>query len=132
MWSKRLVWLAVSGLTALPAVTAGWTGAAAGAETVVVRRGDSLTSLAARHHTTVAELAAANGIGDRDHIEIGQRLLLPAADSGPVGSRAAAAAASVVVRPGDNLTALAARYGTTVAELAALNGIRSSNHIEIG
>src|SRR5438552_3195802 len=44
----------------------------------------------------------------------------------------AATGGTVTVRPGDNLTAIAARAGTTVAALAAANGIRNPDHVEVG
>ena len=44
----------------------------------VVREGDTLTALAARYHTTLSALAAANGIDAAKAIVIGQRLRLPA------------------------------------------------------
>jgi LysM repeat protein len=44
----------------------------------VVRSGDTLTALAARFHTTVAALAAANHIDPAKPIVIGRRLRLPA------------------------------------------------------
>jgi LysM repeat protein len=37
-----------------------------------------------------------------------------------------------VVRPGDSLTAIAARFGTTVAVLAELNGISDPARIRAG
>jgi len=49
-----------------------------------------------------------------------------------VGWEAPAGAASVRVVPGDTLTAIAHRYGTTVAALASANGITNPNHIVIG
>jgi LysM repeat protein len=45
-----------------------------------VRVGDTLTALAARFHTTVSALAAANHIDPAKPIVIGQRLRMPAAD----------------------------------------------------
>ena len=41
-----------------------------------VQSGDTLSSIASRHRTTVAALAATNGIADADQIEVGQRLRL--------------------------------------------------------
>jgi LysM repeat protein len=44
---------------------------------IVVQRGDTLTSIAARYGTTVAALVAANGIADRNHIVVGTQLEIP-------------------------------------------------------
>ena len=45
----------------------------------VVERGDSLSTIAKRHGTTVTALAERNGIGNVHHIRIGQRLEVPSA-----------------------------------------------------
>src|SRR5690606_39566124 len=46
----------------------------------VVQRGDTLSGIAARFSTTVAELATINQLRDRHSIRIGQTLILPAQD----------------------------------------------------
>jgi LysM repeat protein len=43
----------------------------------VVVRGDTLTSIAARHGVTVAAIEAANGIKRADKIHVGQHLVIP-------------------------------------------------------
>jgi murein DD-endopeptidase MepM/ murein hydrolase activator NlpD len=81
-----------------------------------VRRGDTLTGIAAANKTSVAALATANGIQDPNRIVIGQSLTLPDA--------AAAAAPTIIkVQPGDTLTKLAARTGIPAATLIAANGL---------
>jgi murein DD-endopeptidase MepM/ murein hydrolase activator NlpD len=49
----------------------------------------------------------------------------------PVAAPAAPAGTYTVVR-GDNLTRIAARYGTTVAKLVEINGIKNANLINVG
>ena len=46
-----------------------------------VQRGDTLSSIARRHGTTVEALAAANGIGDVNRIRAGARLAIPTPDA---------------------------------------------------
>lgn len=53
--------------------------------TYTVKRGDTLSGIAARHNTTVAALAAANGITKPDLIFVGQRLQIPTADFAAIG-----------------------------------------------
>ncbi len=48
----------------------------------IVQPGDTLTKIAARYHTTVAALLAANGLTNPDRIWIGQRLRIGSASSG--------------------------------------------------
>lgn len=108
--------------------------AAVAAATVTVGRGDTLTSIAARNHTSVAALAAVNGITNPNRILLGAVLRLPGptpATPGPATS-AGGAPQTVVVHLGDTLGAIAARNHTTVAALAAVNGITNPNHITAG
>ncbi|MGW1267452.1 LysM peptidoglycan-binding domain-containing protein [Streptomyces sp. NPDC002491] len=51
--------------------------AGAGSGAYVVKAGDTLTSIAAAHRTTVDALSALNGIKDADDISVGQKLRLP-------------------------------------------------------
>ncbi|MCG8463137.1 MAG: LysM peptidoglycan-binding domain-containing protein, partial [Holophagales bacterium] len=79
-----------------------------------VRRGDTLSRIAARHGTTVAAVQAANGLRDADRLVVGQKLTIPSAESG----------GTHVVRQGETLAAIARRYGTTVNALRRANRLR--------
>ncbi|MEU0671063.1 LysM peptidoglycan-binding domain-containing protein [Streptomyces lavendulocolor] len=89
-----------------------------------VKTGDTLTSIAATFGTTVAQLVHWNGIPDPDVIKIGQRLVVAKAD--------APQETFYTVRPGDTLTAIAARYGTTVERLVKWNRISDPDVIKVG
>ncbi|MFI7299207.1 peptidoglycan-binding protein [Streptomyces sp. NPDC050121] len=49
----------------------------AGSGTYIVKAGDTLTSIAAAHRTTVSVLLSLNAIKDADEISVGQKLRLP-------------------------------------------------------
>ncbi len=51
--------------------------------TYVVQAGDSLSRIASRHGVTVADLSAANNITDPNRIRVGQKLVIPGADTTP-------------------------------------------------
>ncbi len=102
-----------------------------GGGTYRVRAGDTLGGIAARHGTTVAALARANGIRNPSLIRIGMRLTVPAGGSGSAPAPAAAGGTHRV-RPGETLGGIAATYGTSVATLAALNGISDPSRIVAG
>jgi peptidoglycan endopeptidase LytE len=118
---------AVGVASASPPVAA--SAASAGTTTYTVQRGDTLGKLAARFATTVAHLAAINHIADPNLIFPGQQLTVPA---GGGGGSSWSAGGAYTVRPGDTLGKIAARFGTTVARLAAINHIADPNLIYAG
>ena len=114
----------------------------------VVAPGETLTSIAAADGLSVADLAAANGISPYTQVVAGTGIQIPpqglpqtqaqpqVASQGDgdgdsddpqaesaSGPSAPAGAGSYVVQPGDTLSAIAARAGVSVADLAASNGI---------
>jgi peptidoglycan/xylan/chitin deacetylase (PgdA/CDA1 family)/LysM repeat protein len=96
--------------------------------THVVQSGDTLSSIAARYGVRWQDLHAANlaVIGpDPGLVRAGQRLTVPGAGgSGEESTNASsseAAGTSSVVRPGDSLSSIAARYGVRWQDLHAAN-----------
>ncbi len=102
-----------------------------------IRSGDTLSSIAARYHTSVGALAQANGISNPNVIYAGRVITVPdgyssqPAVSGNGGGNSAVSQ-TYTVKPGDTLGAIAARFGTSVSALAARNGIRNPNLIYAG
>ena len=92
--------------------------------TYVVQPGDTLSEIAARYGTTYQTLAGLNGITDPDRIYAGQTIRIPE-DSGST-------ARYYTILPGDTLSEIALRYGTTANALAALNGISNPDLIYAG
>jgi LysM repeat protein len=90
--------------------------------------GESLTSVATANGLTVDQLASANGLSPTSWLIIGKTLSIPSPGSAATptaapSSSSSSAGGSYVVQPGDTLTAIAARAGTTVSALAAANGL---------
>jgi LysM repeat protein len=106
-------------------------GSAVAGSTYVVKRGDTLSSIALRHGVTVWALMQANGLSGSHIIYAGQRLVIPGA-GGTVPASAPATGDTYVVRPGDTLSQIAQRFGTTAAALARLNGIANPSTIYAG
>lgn len=98
----------------------------------VVQRGETLSQIARRYGVSMTALAQANGISNPNFIYSGQRLTIPGASGGASSGGAAASSGVHVVRVGENLSSIAARYGTTVSALARANGIANPNHIYVG
>lgn len=95
--------------------------------TYVIQPGDTLSGIAQRFGTTVSALADLNGISDPDKIYAGNTIRVPengsSGSSGPV---------YYTIRPGDTLSGIALKYGTTVSALADLNGISNPDKIYAG
>jgi len=94
-----------------------------------VRRGDTLSGLAQRYGTSVAELRRLNGMNKKSVLQTGRKLKLPAAAKQLLPVRRPA---YHTVRRGDTLSGLAQRYGTSVARLCRLNGIRVGTVLHVG
>jgi LysM repeat protein len=83
----------------------------------IVRPGDRLADIARLYNTTVQAISAANGILNPNYIFPGQRLIIPGYTPPPP------VVTSYTVQYGDNLTAIAYRFGTTPEALASYNAI---------
>ena len=114
-----------------------------------VRSGDTLSGIATRYHTSVSAIKSANHLRS-DRLALGQRLRIPgragsvrpaavakpAGGAGSAGTAIAAAPPSPSlpsgtevrhqVRSGDSLWQIASRYGTTVEQIRADNGLRGN------
>lgn len=92
--------------------------------TYTVRSGDTLSSIASKFGTSYQALASLNGISNPNLIYVGQVLR--------VNGSASASSVYYTVRAGDNLSAIASRYGTSYQSIAALNGLSNPNLIYAG
>lgn len=117
-WHRR--WGAFAGIVAFAVA------ASAASGSYVVRRGDTLSGIAAQQGVSTSSLAAANGITNPNRVIEGRRLAIPGT------AAAAASAATHTVEAGDTLVGIARRYGVNVATLAANNGISNPNRILVG
>jgi membrane-bound lytic murein transglycosylase D len=94
-----------------------------------VRRGDTLSTIARRHRTTVTAIVKANKLGSRNRIRAGQRLKIPQRGGWTPAVSANRANGSKLathtVRSGDSLWLLASRYGSTVDRIKRDNRLHS-------
>ena len=98
--------------------------------TYTVVSGDTLSGIAARYGTTVANLVALNGISNPNLIRVGQ--VLKVSGSASTSTPAASATGTYTVVAGDTLSGIAQRFGTTWQTLQALNGLANPNLINVG
>lgn len=109
----------------------------AGAATVTIEPGDTLSDLAARHGVTVGAIAGANGLADAHTIIAGRALTIPdGSASAPTSSSSSSSSSSSTggyrVASGDTLSAIAARHGVSVSAVASANGLSDPNTIVAG
>ncbi len=95
----------------------------------VVRSGDSLSGIAARHHVSLAAVLAANNLRITSVIFPGQHLTIPGAST---GSSAATTSGSYTVKSGDSLSTIAARHHVSLAAVLAANNLRITSVIHPG
>ena len=99
--------------------TQGSTGTTTKAETVyTVKKGDTLSKIAAKYGTTWQTLASYNGIANANNISVGQKIKIPGS-----GTR------TYTVKKGDSLWAIAEKQlgdGSRYNEIKALNGLKSN------
>ena len=109
----------------------------------VIRRGETLSTIARRYGTRVSELKHLNGLVSSHRIRAGQKLRLPpAAGSARLASVSRPAAriepatpppdGRYAVQPGDSIWKIAQQFGMTERELLAHNRLRNRNRIQVG
>jgi membrane-bound lytic murein transglycosylase D len=110
-----------------------------------VRRGDTLSRIAARFGVRTRDLMAANGIRSANKLRVGQVLEIPggtrvasvsppprSAEREATAARAPSGNGSYRVRSGDTLGKIARRHGVSESALAAENGIRDKRLVKVG
>lgn len=92
----------------------------------VVQWGETLTMIARHYGTTVDSIVRANNLRNPNHIYTGQRLVIPS------GTGTLPGGTHYTVRRGDNLTLIAARFGTTVSAIVQANNLQNPSFIYAG
>jgi murein DD-endopeptidase MepM/ murein hydrolase activator NlpD len=112
-----------------------------GGSPVTVGYGETVDSIAHKHHVPVAALMQTNGLREAGQIRPGQRLVIPRYVSG--GSQTAAAPVTAparvaaggnvhVVQHGDTLMSIARHNGVTLTALAHANRLQTTSKLAIG
>lgn len=100
------------------------TGTASQESTYYVQAGDTLSSIATKFGTTVANLASINHISNPNVIYVGQKIYIGEATQGQSNA--------YTVQSGDTLSGIATKFGTTWQTLAQKNGLANPNVIFVG
>jgi LysM repeat protein len=106
----------------------------AATERYTIQRGDTLSALSRRFGVSVADLVAANGLADPNHIRYGATLHIPPPGTSPAPPPPPVAPQPVtyVVRAGDTVFGIALRHGTTVDAIATTNSIADPGFVVTG
>ena len=102
-----------------------------------VQSGDTLSGIANQFATTVQNIAQLNDIANPNRIYVGQRLLVKQPSSStttntPSTNTGSTVASSYTVQSGENLSEIAAKFGTNWQTLAQLNNLSNPNRIYVG
>jgi LysM repeat protein len=97
---------------------------------VVVKPGETLSEIAERYGTSVQRLMQLNNLRSPQDLWAGSRIQVP----GAAGSSASRGGGSgnYTVKPGETLSEIAERYGTSVQRLMQLNNLRSPQDLWAG
>jgi LysM repeat protein len=117
---RALGWCIVAALALVPSAHAARPEAKARRYTVV--SGDSLWTIAQAHGCRVDDLRRANELEPGDPLIAGARLVVPTCKGTPATTLPLGKQHRVVA--GESLSSIAARYGTSIGDLRALNGLR--------
>ena len=102
----------------------------------MVRSGDTLVTIAARHKTDWQTLAALNGLSENSVLQIGQTLKVPVEGQSPISASASSSQASSArthtVQPGETVISIALKYGVNWQTLLAYNGLSENSLLNIG
>lgn len=105
------------------------------ATTYTVKRGDSISSIAARNGISTAALLKANNLTSKQatRIQPGRKLTIPAKGSSAKASEPAQSTIHTVKR-GESISRIASRYGITPEELLKANNMtkKQADHIQAG
>jgi LysM repeat protein len=128
--------------TSLPTATASTSGTATNQPaglTYTVKAGDTLSAIAKRYGVTTSAIQEANNITNASKIVVGQRLIIPGVFTEPSSSGTTMTTTTnaqgqtiYVVQRGDNLSRIAAHFGTTVSAIVQANNISNPSLIYAG
>lgn len=95
----------------------------------IVKRGDTLSKIAAKYGTTYQKLAEYNGIKNPRLIRVGQKIRIP-----NVEEKVEEKKEDIIytVKRGDTLSKIATKYNTTYQKLAEYNNIKNPSLISVG
>ncbi|MCM3159711.1 MULTISPECIES: peptidoglycan endopeptidase LytE [Bacillus] len=113
-------------ITATTAVVLGSTlfAGAASAQSIKVKKGDTLWDLSRKYDTTISKIKSENHLRT-DIIYVGQTLSINGKSTSSKSSSSSSSSSTYKVKSGDSLWKISKKYGMTINELKKLNGLKS-------
>ncbi|OTQ87606.1 D-gamma-glutamyl-meso-diaminopimelic acid endopeptidase [Bacillus subtilis subsp. subtilis] len=113
-------------ITATTAVVLGSTlfAGAASAQSIKVKKGDTLWDLSRKYDTTISKIKSENHLRS-DIIYVGQTLSINGKSTSSKSSSSSISSFTYKVKSGDSLWKISKKYGMTINELKKLNGLKS-------
>lgn len=99
--------------------------------TYTIQKGDTLSSIAHKHHTTIAKVRKTNGLKKGDIIRIGKVLKVPT-DAYVTYSNTSEEPMKYVIKKGDTLSSIAHKHHTSVTKIRKANALRQSQILKVG
>lgn len=113
-------------ITATTAVVLGSTlfAGAASAQSIKVKKGDTVWDLSRKYDTTISKIKSDNHLRS-DIIYVGQTLSINGKSTSSKSSSSSSSSSTYKVKSGDSLWKISKKYGMTINELKKLNGLKS-------
>lgn len=97
----------------------------------MVKKGETLSSIARKHHTTIAKVRQLNGLKKSDVIKFGKVLKVPT-NTYASNTKRSTKSEKYVIKSGDTLSAIARKHHTTIAKIRKANGLKKNEIIKVG
>lgn len=98
----------------------------------IVKKGDTLSGIGSKYNVNWKDIANLNNISSPYIIYVGQSIKIPVKGNTSKPQAQPSAQKTYIVKSGDTLSGIAAKYGTTYQEIARKNGIANPNKIYPG
>jgi cell wall-associated NlpC family hydrolase len=96
-----------------------------------VKKGETLSGIARKHHTSITKLRQANSLKKSDVLKFGKVLKVPTSRY-TAKAKIPTASTKHVIKRGDTLSAIARKHRTTIAKVRKANGLKKGETIKIG
>jgi len=98
----------------------------------IVKKGESLYSLAHKSHTTVSTLMKINHLKKGEVLKVGKVITIPSSKKTKVVKTTRVKTKAYRVKKGDTLTKIAKKHHTTITKLVKINNLKSSSMLRVG